>query len=286
MMKRFFLFLLPLLSVSACKDEPEQIPAYLKINPYQVTAPGGASWQAITDGWLYVNGEFLGAYTLPATVPVLAEGDTEIILFPGIKENGIEATPNIYPYLKRYTKNYNLVAGQTTTIQPTTEYETSIKYGFGVGRGDFDGGSSIGLENRDGDVDINVELTSDNSFAGQCLIMRADTAHPIMDVATELMKDLPFLGAPEVWLELHYNADVPFFLYLLNGNPENTQKVYQFNTTEGWNKIYINLTQHIVNTGFADHRLYFRLSLPRDNSGNYEQINGTVRLDNIRVVHF
>jgi hypothetical protein len=281
------MLILPLLTlIAACKDEPEQIPAYIQVKPFLVAAPGGNDWQNITDGWLYINGEFLGAYTLPATIPVLAEGETEVLLFPGVKENGIEATPNIYPYLKRFTQKYNLTAGQNTEVSPVTDYDSAIKYAFGLGRGDFDGGSSIGLENRDSDEEVNVELSSDGAFAGQCMIMRADTAHPIMDIATELMNDLPFLGAPEVWLELHYKTDVPFFLFLLNGFPENTQRVFQFNKSESWNKIYINLTQYIVSSGFPDQRLFFRLSLPKDESGKYTQTSGTVRLDNIRVVHY
>lgn len=285
-MHRLMLFLPLLTLLVGCKDEPEQIPAYIHVKPFQVTAPGGNAWQNLTDGWLYINGEFLGAYTLPATIPVLAEGETEVLLFPGVKENGIEATPNIYPYLKRFTQKYNLIADQTTEVQPVTDYDSAIKYAFGLGRGDFDGGSSIGLENRDTDDAYNIEISSDGAFAGQCLIMRADTAHPIMDIATELMNNLPFLGAPEVWLELHYKSDVPFFLFLLNGFPENTQRVFQFNNSETWNKIYINLTQYIVSSGYPDQRLYFRLGLPKDSNGKYTQSSGTVRLDNIRVVHF
>ncbi len=84
-------------------------------------------WQKITDGWLYVDGEYLGAYTLPAIVPVLAEGENEVILFPGVKENGIEATPNIYPYLTQFAKHYTLNAGQTTAVQPVTDYDPKIK---------------------------------------------------------------------------------------------------------------------------------------------------------------
>ncbi len=285
-MFRLFLILPFLVLLGSCKDEPEQIPVYLNIKPFQVAAPGGESWHKITDGWLYVNGEFLGGYTLPAVVPILAEGDTEIQVFPGVKENGIEATPNIYPYLKRFTKNYNLISGQTIDVQPVTDYESNIKFAMGIGRGDFDGGSNIGLENRDGDADLNFEISDNGAFAGKCLIMRADTAHPIMDVATELIKDIPNLGAPEVWLELHYKTDVPFALYLLNGNPENGQGVFQFNKSDTWNKIYLNLTQFIVSSGWRDQRLLFRLSLPRDEKGKYTQTECTVRLDNIRLVHF
>ena len=280
------LFLLALLAFSACKDAPEQIPAYLNLKPFEVSAPGGAGWQEITEGWLYVNGAYLGAYTLPALVPVLAEGETEIILFPGVKENGIDATPNIYPYLTKFTKKYTLSGGQTTAVQATTDYDAKAKFPFGAGRGDFDGGSFIALENRDSDDSINVELTLDGAFAGKCILMQADTAHPIMDIATEKLENLPKLGSPEVWLELQYKTDVPFFLYLLSGPNQSSQAVYQFNTSSEWNKIYFNLTGSIVNSQQSEQRLYFRLSLPKDSAGKYTQNSGTVRLDNIRVVHF
>ena len=72
-----------------CKDAPEQIPAYLYIKPFTVNAQGDASWHKVTEGWLYVNGDYLGSYTLPATVPILADGQSEVWLYPGVKKNGI-----------------------------------------------------------------------------------------------------------------------------------------------------------------------------------------------------
>jgi len=280
------IFSLFLLSLVACKDTSEQIPAYLELKPFEVMAPGGVSWQKITDGWLYVDGEFLGAYTLPAVVPVLAEGENEVILFPGVKENGIDATPNIYPYLTKFTKAYNLQGGQTTVVQAVTDYDSDIVYAFGIGRGDFDGGSFIALENRDSDGTIDATLTTDGAFFGKCLLMQVDTAHPVMDISTEAMENLPVLGAPEVWLELNYKTDVPFFLYMLSGPQQQSQGVFQFNLSEEWNKIYINLTGTLVTTQNPVQRLFFRLSLPKNADGTYTQTSGTVRLDNIRVVHF
>jgi len=280
--------LLPIaiLAFVACKEASEQIPAYLSLKPFQVTAPGGADWQEITDGWLYVNGTFLGAYTLPALVPVLAEGESEVILFPGVKENGIDATPNIYPHLTKFTKSFTLNSAQTTDIHPVTAYDPIIKYAFGVGRGDFDGGSYISLENWDADTMINVKLTTIGAFSGKSVLMQIDTGHPLMDIATEKMVDLPILGAPEVWLELNYKNDVPFFLYMLSGPDQKLQPVYQFNLSPDWNKIYFNITGTLVTTQASEQRLYFRLSLPKDSAGKYTQNSGTVQIDNIRVVHF
>lgn len=271
---------------AACKDAPEQIPAYLNLKPFEVSAPGGVGWQKITDGWLYVNGEYLGAYTLPALVPVLAAGENEVILFPGVKENGIEATPNIYPYLTKFTKKYTLVEGQTTDIQAVTNYDPNIKYAFGIGRGDFDGGSFLSLENRDDDDVVNVELTPIGAFSGKSVLMQIDTGHPIMDIVTEKMEALPVSGSPQVWLELQYKTDVPFFLYMLSGPNQESKPIFQFNLSEAWNKIYLNITGTLVTTQQSEQRLFFRLSLPKTTSGNFTQTTGTVLIDNIRVVHF
>jgi hypothetical protein len=87
--------------MAGCKDNPEQIPVYLDIQPFKINETGPGKWQNITEAWLYVNGEFLGAYSLPAKVPVLAEGNTEIWVYPGVKENGI----NLYVNKKNGFKN-------------------------------------------------------------------------------------------------------------------------------------------------------------------------------------
>ena len=284
--KLLFFFLIGLWG---CKDQPEQIPAYLHIKPFEVDAQGDASWHKITEGWLYVNGEYLGAYSLPALVPVLAEGQSEVIVFPGVKENGILSTPNIYPLLKRWeSKTVALVAGQTTDIQPATTYETGTIYPFGFGRGDFDGGSSIVFENRDDDEFTSYSLDTDGAFAGKSILMQMDTAHPLIEIASEQVTGLPTSGSPEVWLELHYQCDMTLFLFLLysdaNGS-EAPQAVIGINPSASWNKIYINLTNALTFSQADTYRLFFRAPLPKDNMGNFSQLNGTVRIDNIRLLH-
>lgn len=287
MKKHIYLFILPLLLGAAGCDDPEPIPAYLHIEPFIVDEKGGADWQKITDGWLYVNNEFLGAYTLPATVPVLAEGESEIIVFAGVKENGITYTPNLYQFMTRYEITVNLTPPEATTIQPTTEYDPDAVIPWGE-RGDFDGSSDLQLINRDGDDSTGYVLTTDSAFAGRSVLMEVNTAHTLIDIATEKVP-LPTTAEQEVWLELHYNTDMPFSLNLLSstgGSSEFIQAVYLFNKTEGWNKIYINLTEFLVASLQEEHRLDFRASLPKDEKGQYTQTTGKVMLDNIRLIHF
>jgi hypothetical protein len=282
----FYLFLSATMFAAGC-DKPEQFPAYLRIEPFIINENGGAAWHEVTDGWLYVNNEFLGAYTLPATVPVLAEGESEVILFPGVKENGIANTPNIYPFLTRYEVTVNLTPPDITSIQPSTAYDPSATIVW-ENKGNFDGNPVLQFENRDADTATAYVLTTEGSFAGKSLQMEVDTAHIIMEIASEKTA-LPTTGAQEVWLELHYNTDMPFYFNLLGStgsSPEIGQAVYLFNETEGWNKIYINLTEFLIVSAQENYRLDFRAILPKDEKGKYTQNAGKVMLDNIRVLHF
>jgi hypothetical protein len=288
---RFAILLLTVTTIfSACKDEKEPIPAYLRLEPFAVDAGGDAVWHKLTEGWLYVNGEFLGAYTLPATVPVLAAGDSEVLLFPGVKENGITMTPNIYPFLTRHTGNHFLEPGVVTTINPTTQYDPAVVFPWGFGRGDFDGGSTIVLENQDNDPGSSFTISSVDAFNGQSIHLPVDTAHPFISITTEAVA-LPASYEREVWMELHYRNDIPFTMWIVgqSAGSEVFLPVYQFKPTEGftWNKIYLNLTETLlISQGFDQYRINFQVALPSDGSLNYLQEEGRVLLDNLRLVHF
>lgn len=279
------------LFLSSCKDQPEAIPAYLKLEPFAFDAsvPGGAPFQKITDGWLYVNGEFLGAYTLPATVPILAEGASEVWLLPGVKKSGIITTPDIYSFMTRFEKDYTLTAGQTTVVQPVTGYDPYTIPVWDYERAGFDGFASIPLENRDGDNATGFVVTENGAFATKCVLMQVDTAHPSMEIVT-VAEPLPTAGAQQTWLELHYRNDIPFQLWLSGTTSTSTQEfqnqVYYFNESPEWNKIYFNLTEFVVAMQQEKYQLYFRVGLPKDNNGNYTKDKAEVRLDNIRLLHF
>lgn len=270
-------------SFAGC-DKPEPIPTYLRIEPFVVNEKGGAEWQRITDGWLYVNTEFLGAYTLPAMIPILAEGNQKVTVFPGVKENGILVTPNIYPFLKRYEATVEFSPNDEPTISPSTAYDPTVVQPWGDG-GEFDGNTIVQFENRDGDGATGFELTTNGAFFGKSLRMEVDTAHPTIDIASQWVP-LPTTAAQEVWMELHHNNDIPFALYLLSGPTEFAQPVYRFNRTEGWNKIYINLTEYLIVSLQEEHRLFFRVTLPKDEFGRYTQLKGKVMFDNIRLLHY
>ncbi len=272
----------------SCKDEPEQIPAYIKIEPFVVNSPGGAGWQKITEGWLYIDNLLVGGYALPATVPVLDSGNVKVTILPGVRENGLTETPTVYPFFQPFEGNYTLQPAETTTIQPATQYYPNAVFPWSLDRSTLNN-STIGFENRDGDSSNTFVLVTDGAFEGRSLKLAVDTAHTLMEVATELLDELPVTQERPVWLELHYQCDMPFELWILGsdgGGIEISQAVYLFAPYETWNKIYFNLSPFLIALKQDKYRLFFRASLPRGSNGQYSQTAGTVYLDNLRLIHF
>ncbi|MFN0014576.1 MAG: hypothetical protein ACKVU2_08515 [Saprospiraceae bacterium] len=288
-MQRLLFLLLFSLLLTTCTDESEPIPAYLRVERFTVNAPGGTAWQEITEGWVYVNDQFLGGYTLPATLPVLGDGEITVLVFPGVKENGLLQTPGVYPFLARHESKVTFVPGQTTTLQPATSYLPEAIFPWSADRATFNT-TTVVLENRDGDTATDFELTTVGAYEGRSVKMAVDTAHTLIEIATEAVNNLPDNGEKPVWLELHYRNDMPFELWLLgtegSGSNELAQPIYQFVPSENWNKIYFNLTEFLVSMQQDKYRLFFRTALRKNVSGAYDQLKGEVLLDNMRLIHF
>jgi hypothetical protein len=272
--------------------QPEPIPGYIRIEPFVVDATGGAAIQKLTDAWVYVNGELLGAYTLPHEFPALAEGKSEVAIFPGVKVNGIANTPNIYPFFKRFLDSIEVVPGEVVSVTPVIRYEQAIKFAYPEESTTFDTGNQLTITERDDDPATTFLIDQVGAFSGRSLRMPVDTTNPIIEISTAQV-ELPITGDRKIWLELHHKNDMPFELFLIGDSDNNsgeTVPIFLFNAMEAadleWNKIYIDLTDFVVQMREQRYRLYFRTVLPLGSDGKYSQIKGTVWLDNIRLLHF
>ncbi|UPT65780.1 MAG: hypothetical protein M0D57_14835 [Sphingobacteriales bacterium JAD_PAG50586_3] len=146
---------------SACKKEVPNggIPAYIQIDTIKVTtnANQGSASHKVTDAWIFVDSEPLGAFQLPCKIPVLKEGNHTILVRGGIKMNGISATRVPYPFYQFYQTDVNLVKEQVTVIQPTVTYFTDLLFPY---KEDFtSGGITLMKDPANSDADI-VRLTS------------------------------------------------------------------------------------------------------------------------------
>ena len=284
----YIALLATILGLTSCDviNPEEQVPAYLDIQPFTLTTSAGSQGstsEKITEVWVFADGAFLGAYSLPATVPVLSVGPTEIELQAGIKDNGISSTPEPYPFYEPYIINLNLEANKIEQIQPTTRYTSDTKFAFIE---DFeDLRPRIFTETIFGETGI-VRTQSEvfeGSYSGQFSLEREN--RPLVEItsATEFngLQD----GGVFVYLEVNYKSDAPVAWGIAGARSTATgqEQFYDpgFTSSEEWNKIYFNLSRIIFDSQIEDYKIAFQAFLTESSPDS-----SNVYLDNIKLVHF
>ncbi len=270
----------------------EETPAYLYVTNFELTTDAvleGSASHKITDVWLSVDGNFLGVYTLPALIPVLESGEHVLTLDAGIKDNGINSTPDIYPFYQNYQVTVDLQPNQTDTIRPVTRYRSNTKFSF------IEPFESTQHQFRDVRQPVGatgIQISAQDVFEGQSSgLILLDSAKAFVEIATlekyrNLMKDGAF-----VYLELNYKSDVPALFgvvgHLDAGGIGSMATLYEpgFLPKDEWNKIYFNLTKMIFDGDFDAYQIIFQAFIPSEN-GKPTLSTAKVWLDNIKLVHF
>jgi hypothetical protein len=236
----------------------------------------------IRHAWIFVGGDFLGAYSLPASVPVLKEGVQSLKIFGGIDKDGISATPDMYPLYTEYSQDATLNSGKTTIVHPKIQYIAGVKTLFSE---DFEGGNNF-AEDIDADKTNNLQIITSNVLYGKRAgRIQLDENHPICQVAAvTALQDLQ--ADKEIYLEVDYltegNLGVGvtgldaagvrvnhFFLYL---RPTNAK-----------NKVYITLTKKLINVNLQQAKLMFSAELPKEN-GAFTKKKADIWLDNVKIL--
>ncbi len=285
---RKILFVFPLLSLLAGCVKNNEDPAWITINPWVLEANAslngneGALTENFTDAWVFANGQLIGVFELPVTVPVLASGNTDFQIYPTIQNNGISATKKIYPFVEEYQVDVNLVMNQTATINPITRYKSGLTFNIN----DFE--------------DPNIGFVTDNTstldmkFGSDPQYVQWGSSYGQIHLTTDSNfyagSSFPLMTLPkgrDVYLEVDYlnNNDLVTGVleYAFQGvtyHP-NIQMNDQEMGEEVWKKIYIDLREIVSGTpNGIEYAITLKASiedggLPRD-----------ILIDNVKVVHF
>jgi hypothetical protein len=280
------LFLSSLLIFSGCsKFEGDQtIPAYLHIDSISVNTDYfvyGSSTHKITDAWVYVNDQLIGAFELPATFPVLASGINKLEIRPGIMLNGISATRVPYPFYKPFIQEeFRFVEDSISRINPVlTYYDNTVMPLIE----DFDK-ASVSFE-KTGRSDTTIFRTTENALYSEYSVhsglvyLKDDIKR--FELATVDLYQLPGQGQP-VFLEMDYKCDNAFGvgLFVDEFSTITVAQLIVVNPSERWNKIYINLGPNISLYGNnARFKVFFEGKL------NETDTEARFYFDNIKLVH-
>ncbi len=288
--KYIILVILTITLASGCekKNDPDLIPSYLHIDQIGLTSTydQGTSSQKITDAWIYVDETLIGAFELPATVPILKTGKQDITIRPGIKLNGIANTRSIYPFYADIKRSIFLAkdsvvnfSDAVTSYKPNVVFTWLEDFDFSGITLDTTSKSTVGIEKVNDPSLIFHQPGEDNNYSA-FVRLSADSA--IFEAVSTRKFDFPGNGAP-VFLELNYktNQDLVVGVFYSVSGQRIQRPLLILNKTDNWNKIYVNLTVPKYDTPSAiDFQIFFGTQ-KEDGSDD-----ALIYLDNLKLVHF
>lgn len=264
---------------SSCHKEAP-IPSYIHIDQCSLTttyATQGSNSQKIIDAWVDVDGQAIGAFEMPCTVPVLFSGQHTIMVWPGIKENGISTTRVQYPFYNTYTITATLTQGSILKVNPTTTYAAFSNFSFIQ---DFEGGTNM-LDSSGTDTSMQIVHSPNPAVfegTGSGIVFLTGNKNTYFGV-TKSKYILP--NTPPIFLEMNYNCNTEFNVGVVAYDASNNYigQMIALNlrpTTSGWNKVYVNLNDVVLGFNAAKYAIFFSMQKNSDPSYFY--------LDNVKLI--
>lgn len=277
---RLFLFALGVGTttlMSRCKmiDPKEKVPTYVHIDSFQFET---SDLHDIRYAWVYYNNNPIGAFDLPATVPVMASGSGEIKVLPGIPINGRGERPVAYPFYKGYTTVLNEAPGQIVNIAPSTRYFDSTKF---LVISEFEAGISKFAKVAGSTTIIS---SSDPAIIFQGTGTGAVFLNTSADSTVDSTRSSFKVGLSAAFIEFDYKTSVNavFGIRGVLSGVITTDIEYLAGVlpNSSWNKFYLNVTSFVNKYQGGDYYLFIKTNVP---SG---QTNGQLLIDNIKLVTF
>jgi hypothetical protein len=274
------------------------VPSYIQITEFSFqkdtsNAATGSYSNRISDVWIYVNNQFIGAYSIPTQkIPVLAEGGAKISVQAGVFTDGIRKSRVSYPFYKSFDLDTILVKGQTMVLKPEFEFLPEWKGKKLIKPFSFYQDFEINKEGckmgEAGNVELKIESHESDPaikrrFGDNYLKLTTLNNNDVIDVSNDVYLPLESNGNP-VYLEFDYKSTCPVQVGL-RGKSDNRSlgEIHDLilNPNENWTKIYVSLSEETsrLAPGQKASFIFFLRTLPPPGKGN------SLSLDNIRLLN-
>jgi hypothetical protein len=247
-----FFGILGIILLGNCKDPKAKIPSYIHIQSFEFSTnrtTQGVPSSEILDAHVFVNGKLWGVYELPATIPILVEGNSNIVIFPGIKEYKDKISRQVIRTLEPFDTIIVLTPTKIDTIQPFTRYKSNVEF---VWIEDYDNGvysTAASDKNSTQDSIIIIDSLHPNAYKGNgskysAMIKINPTAEFVyFEHLSRERWVLPRMGR-DVYLEVDYMTNIPLQFGIWADRPDFREQIpfAVFLPNTKWNKVYMNLS--------------------------------------------
>lgn len=252
----------------------EVTPTYVRIDSFKMepTPQTGSISHNITSVWVYFNNQTVGAYDLPASVPILADAPGEVLVVPGISYSGLSSIQAPYPFYLSDKMALSPAPGEDVRFNPVTRY---LDYDLlSMVQEDFEFGNSFIV--YDGDT---LRATSEpgkvfeGSRSGEVRIDSAGIYEHILSI--------PFIiNGTEAYVELDMKSSARVEIGFQTSDQQGRlfiEYLYGLYPREEWNKVYIGMQEFLSMYYGRQYRLAIKTITDKP-SGGY------LLLDNIKII--
>jgi hypothetical protein len=248
------------------------------ISVYSDYASQGSNSARVFDAWVIVDNSYLGTFPLPATIPIIGEGNHAIKIKAGIIENGIAALRSAFPKYSSFDTTVFLQAGKKLALQPRVTYEATATF---PQIEDFDDASISFSTTTVSTLPVLITPANDtNALESNSGFVTLDATHTVFEIATSVPFVLP-LSTP-TYLEIDHKGDNDFSIGVYINTSSNVQKtsLISFRASQEWKKEYVSLNAlgGIITDGIA-----YKIFIHADKDPAIA--NPTLYFDNVKVVY-
>ena len=249
------------------------------------SAAQGTAQHGVEEVWVYGESEKLGVYPLPAQVALPPNVSQTLLLWPGIKANGVSATRREY---RLYQPVEVILDGNPETLE-VVDFASSYADNAVIQLAENFDNTNRFSNTTGGNAEV-VRITEGSQvFEGNGSgYIHLDAEHSQLVAATNEVNFVLPAAAP-LYLEFHYKCDVEFLvgLKVIGGVSAGNHPLLGLNSTcedDGtcvWKKMYLDLYPAVSSWPDAlAYELLLTAFVPTDGT------EGNIWLDNFKFVHF
>jgi hypothetical protein len=251
------------------KIDNDGVPSYIYIDTIgletNILTQGFGSLQAPVV-WIDAGGKDMGAWELPALIPILKEGESNIIISAGIMKGAIS---DFYksPFYDIYQQKVNLIKTKVDTIRPIVKFSPRASFMFNE---DFENGTKFN----------NIGVESKNIPS-----MGANTGVLYTTDSQKVSSSIDFINVSdstkEMYIEFDYKTDIDTALLFINLQFDGMTSPVKFGFVKCrnyWKRAYFPIHDY-VNVAKKRFKTQFAILKPLDKNSS------TIYLDNIKVIY-
>lgn len=241
---------------------------------------------AINSIWAYYNGAGIGAFDLPVTFPVIAQGAGKLVIVPGISQDGLNSFLVTYPFYQVDTYSFIAKPGQVINHIPVTQFYTdavvTVICNFETGIHGFNhwgdwGGANLTTEG----------YTSGPSYlqshVGRIFLNSATYDTLSVDTSSPFTISYNTNSTNPAYIEMDYKNTAPFAVGI-KGNllslAYDTLTLVNLYPTDTWKKVYLQVADYAIQRKATSYNFYIKTSLPPGDTRD------TILIDNVQLITF